>query len=212
VDCDHHCARQKKARSLREHRHRADAPPARHRRWSCRERRRWPARMLRGIRRLCRVSFPSPSPSRTSPGRAVLMDANSEDWPALGHGAAGRGVHVRFDAPTPMDRDEAPPSRAVPRARADRPPGLAPAAPRWDPRLGGFPPRGRGRGHDGGYQHRPRRDFSMTRTFESARVALFRTPRRRQSAGWTSVCGSRRLRRTRPMTKENAKKTRVPSA
>ena len=100
------------------------------------------------------------------------MDANSEDWPALGHGAVGRGVHVRFDAPTPMDRDEAPPSRAVPRARADRPPGLAPAAPRWDPRLGGFPPRGRGRGHDGGYQHRPRRDFSDANVRKRAGRAL----------------------------------------
>ena len=88
------------------------------------------------------------------------MDTDSEEWPALGHRAAGRGVHVRFDAPTPMDRDVAPPSRALPRARADRAPGLAPAAPRWDPRLGGFPPRGRGRGHDGGYQHRHRRDAS----------------------------------------------------
>ena len=95
------------------------------------------------------------------------MDANSEDWPELGHGAAGRGVHVRFDAPTPMDRDEAPPSRAVPRARADRPSGLAPAAPRWDPRLGGL---GRGRGHDGGYQHRPRRDFSDARVRVAGRA------------------------------------------
>ena len=95
------------------------------------------------------------------------MDANSEDWPALGHGAAGRGVHVRFDAPTPMDRDEAPPSRAVPRARAHRPSGLPPTAPRWDPRLGGL---GRGRGHDGGYQHRPRRDFSDARVRVAGRA------------------------------------------
>ena len=90
--------------------------PARHRRSSRRERRRWPARMLRCIRRLYRVSLPSPSPSRTS-SRRVLMDTDSEEWPALGHRAAGRGVHVRFDAPTPMDRDVAPPSRALPRAR-----------------------------------------------------------------------------------------------
>ena len=52
----------------------------------------------------------------------------------------------------------------------------------------------------------------LTRTFESVRVALFRTPRRRQSAGWTSVRGSRRLRRTRPMTKELMTKEKTPSA
>ena len=91
------------------------------------------------------------------------MDTDSEDWPALGHRAAKRGVHVRFDAPTPMHRDDAPSSRSLPRARADRAPGLAPGAPRWDPRLGGFPPRGRGRGHDGGYQHRHRFDASGAR-------------------------------------------------
>jgi len=48
----------------------------------------------------------------------------------------------------------------------------------------------------------------LTRGFAS-RVALFRTPRRRLGAGWTSARGSRRLRRTL-MTNEKEKKT--PSA
>ena len=48
----------------------------------------------------------------------------------------------------------------------------------------------------------------LTRGFAS-RVALFRTPRRRLGAGWTSARGSRHLRRTL-MTNEKEKKT--PSA
>ena len=162
---------------------------ARHRRSSRRERRRWPARMLRCIRRLYRVSLPSPSPSRTS-SRRVLMDTDSEEWPALGHRAAGRGVHVRFDAPTPMDRDVAPPSRALPRARADRAPGSRP------PRRGGTRDSAGSRREAEAEATTEGTNTDTAATRVASRLALSPTPRRRRGAGWTDAPGSRRPRTT----------------
>lgn len=78
--------------------------------------------------------------------------ANRDEWPALGRGVpeqARTGVHVRFDAPTPMDRDDGG-QRGVPRPRRDvhfNPVGFAFDQPRGPPRGQHFPHRRRGRGN-----------------------------------------------------------------
>jgi len=95
--------------------------------------------------------------------------------------------------------------------RAELFPARAPTAPPGSP-----PPRRGGTrdsaGSPRGAEAEATTEGTSTDLGATFRVALFRTPRRRQSAGWTSVCGSRRLRRTRPMTKELMTKEKTPSA
>ena len=128
--------------------------------------------MLRGASRCCRVSwscFWYPSSLLLAWGNPRFLGvamANRDEWPALGRGVpeqARTGVHVRFDAPTPMDRDDGG-QRGVPRPRRDvhfNPVGFAFDQPRGPPRGQHFPHRRRGRGNrTHGTQFTPRRTSS----------------------------------------------------